>query len=219
MCGRFTLTIDPVDLAEYFQIDNMDEITFEPSYNIAPSQNILAVINHHGKRKAGYLKWGLIPFWAKDKNSIQLINARAESLHEKPSFKHLSRRRCLILADSFYEWKKEEKAKKPFRFLLQNEQPFSFAGLWDRWEKDGKCLTTCTIITTKPNELIEPVHNRMPVILDEEKKNLWLDLNIQSWEKLMPILTTYPAKNMKAYEVSPIVNSPSNNSKKCIEPV
>jgi len=219
LCGRFTLTIDPIELAEYFQIVNLDELSFEPSYNVAPTHNVVAVVNNNGKRKAGFLRWGLIPFWAKDSKSFQFINARAETLSTKPSFKHLSRRRCLILADSFFEWKKEGKTKKPFRILLKNKKPFAFAGLWDRWEHEGKQLKTCTIITTKPNEVVEPIHNRMPVILDNEKQSIWLDRNIHNWDDLKPILSTYPAKYMKAYEVSSIVNSPFNNSRKCIEPV
>ncbi|WP_243290798.1 SOS response-associated peptidase [Bacillus sp. FJAT-47783] len=218
MCGRFTLTVDALEIAQYFDIDEFDEENFKKSYNIAPSQQVLAVVNHKGKNRAGYIKWGLIPFWAKEP-SFQLINARGESLQEKPSFKHLNRRRCLILADSFFEWKKEKETKKPVRFLLKSEEPFAFAGLWDKYEKNGEVLVTCTIVTTAANELVAPIHNRMPAILNKGIGENWLNPAITNWSDILPLIQAYPACEMKAYEVSPIVNSPKNNSEQCIKAI
>lgn len=219
MCGRFTLTVDSIDLARYFEIDEFVGERIEPSYNIAPSQNVLAIVSSNGKRKAGSIKWGLVPYWAKDKTIKPLINARAETLHEKPSFKHLARKRCLIVADSFYEWKREKKSKIPMRFLRKDKRPFAFAGLWDRYRAHDETMTTCTIVTTKPNQLVEPVHNRMPAILTKEAQEAWLNPTIQEWNELLPLLKPYSVEEMTMYEVSSIVNSPKNNTKACIQPV
>lgn len=191
-------------------------------YNIAPGQQILAIIAEKGKRRIGELRWGLIPSWAKDaKQGFQLINARAESLQEKPSFqKLLVRKRCMIPADSFYEWKQTEKGKQPMRIQRKDEKPFAFAGLFDTWiQPDGQKLHTCTIITTRPNEVVAPIHPRMPVILREEDESLWLDREFQDVDKLQSLLVPYDAERMRAYPVTKAVGSVKNDEPECIREV
>ncbi|WP_338776639.1 SOS response-associated peptidase [Metabacillus sp. FJAT-52054] len=215
MCGRFTQTFDE-DVFEYFPVLNHSDITVERTFNAAPSQKLLAIAGSDGSYKAGYLKWGLVPSWTSALKGSGIINARAETVAEKPSFKHLiERKRCLILADSFYEWKKTDTGKNPYRFLLRSEEPFAFAGLWDRWRKDGKDLVTCTILTTKANELVHEVHDRMPVIFQHRTAFTWLDLSKEdALENLLPI----PEEEMKAYQVSSMVNSPAINEPSCTFP-
>src|SRR5690625_683611 len=175
MCGRYTLLADELKIRNRFGL--MEEIIdYMPSYNIAPGQNVLAVIFDGKERRAGYLKWGLVPFWAKDeKIGYKLINARSETIHEKPSFKHLLlRKRCLIIADSFYEWKKTDNQKIPQRIQLEERELFAFAGLWEKWEKDGKKLFTCTMLTKDANTFMKDIHHRMPIILPKEHESTWL---------------------------------------------
>lgn len=221
MCGRFTLTVDKEIIKDRFLVDNMDELFYEPNFNIAPSQNVLAIIHDDTKNKAGYLKWGLVPSWASDESiGYKMINARAETVAEKPSFKKLlSRRRCLIVADSFFEWKKIDKDKQPYRFLLKTKEPFAFAGLWDRCIINKKVITTCTIITTTPNKVVEHVHNRMPVILKKEDEAVWLNRAIQDPNRLSQLLLPYFSDEMMSYQVSSLVNSPKNNQIECIQPI
>lgn len=222
MCGRFTLLMEEDILRERFLIENMDELQLKPSYNIAPSQNVLAVINDGEKNRAGFLKWGLVPGWAKDpKIGYKLINARAETIAEKPSFRSsYKKRRCLILADSFYEWKKEAGRKIPMRIMLKSKEPFAFAGLWEKWTGgEGKTLHTCTIITTEANELMEPIHDRMPVILNRETEKIWLDRGVTEDEVLRHCLRPYPSEALAVYGVSDIVNSPKNDIPDCIAPI
>jgi putative SOS response-associated peptidase YedK len=206
---------------ERFQFDNITDNSFQMNYNIAPSQQVLAVIYDGQKNRAGYVKWGLVPSFAKDqKNSHKMINARAETLHEKPSFNRLlARRRCLVIADSFYEWKTVKGKKTPVRFFLQNNQPFAFAGLWDRWIDQNKELVTCTVITTTPNEVVKGVHDRMPAILSPESEKDWLNPALSNEKQLLQLLTSYPSAEMMSYEVSDFVNSPKNNSPLCMEKV
>jgi putative SOS response-associated peptidase YedK len=164
----------------------------------------------------------LIPSWAKDEAiGHRMINARAETLAEKPSFKRaLQKRRCLIVADGFYEWKAAGKKKTPMFIALKSRQPFGFAGLWETWKSPkGEAIHSCTIITTTPNTLMESIHNRMPVILRREAEAQWLDRAVDDPQKLLPLLTPYPDNEMTAYEVSQIVNSPRNDVPACIEPV
>jgi putative SOS response-associated peptidase YedK len=150
-----------------------------------------------------------------------MINARAETLNEKPSFKTtFKKRRCLIVADGFYEWRKDRKVKTPVYFRLKSKGPFGFAGLYDVWTSpEGKQISTCTIITTGPNELMEPIHNRMPVIIPKAQETLWLDSALQDEKLLFPMLKPYDSQEMEVYDVSQIVNSPRNNSPECIKPV
>src|SRR5690625_3071709 len=162
-------------IRQRFDIDR-EIADYGPSYNIAPGQNVLAVIHDGNDRRAGYLRWGLVPFWAKDeKIGYKMINARSETIHKKPSFKHLLlRKRCIVVADSFYEWKKTETGKAVQRIHLPNERLFGFAGLWDKWEGEQGNLFTCTLLTKDANEFLQPIHHRMPIILSEENEETWL---------------------------------------------
>lgn len=220
MCGRFTLTADREQLEERFSFQ-ATSLAVTPHYNIAPSQPVLAVIGAE-ERRGGFLRWGLIPSWAKDPSiGDRMINARAETAAEKPSFRRaLQKRRCLVLADGFYEWKKEGKSKTPMYIRLQSHQPFGFAGLWETWQSpDGAKIHSCTILTTEPNALMAPIHHRMPVILSREGEAVWLDRAVETPEQLLPLLAPYPAEAMEAYAVSTAVNSPRNDTPGCIAPL
>jgi len=222
MCGRFTLTINPADLRDTFS-DYIFPAVFGPRFNIAPSQPVLAIPNDE-KQTADFFIWGLIPMWAKDPSiGSRLINARGETVAEKPSFRgSFKYKRCLILADGFYEWKTNhgKKTKTPFFFHMKDRKPFAFAGLWDVWEgPDGSSIKTCTIITTEPNELMEHVHDRMPVILRPRDYTKWLDVSPQTPENLLPLIKPYPADDMSAYRVSNLVNKPVNDSPELVVPV
>ncbi|WP_121612130.1 SOS response-associated peptidase [Mesobacillus foraminis] len=222
MCGRFTLTADFEQLIERFEIESFhlnDE--YVPSYNIAPSQSVLAVINNGHINKLGYLKWGLIPSWAKEPSiGYKMINARGESLMEKPSFKNAYRKkRCLVIADSFYEWSRVGGKKKiPMRIKLKTDEVFAMAGLWEQWKTPiGDSVFSCTVITTAPNQLVRNIHDRMPVILRPEYEKVWLDPSIQDHHLLDPLLRPLDPELMEAYEVGPAVNSPKNNSAELIQ--
>ncbi len=222
MCGRFTLTVDPGQLQESFPWAAIPD-EFPPRYNIAPTQPV-AVIPNDGQNRMDFFVWGLIPSWAKDKDiGNRLINARAETLAEKPAFRSaFKRRRCLILADGFYEWQPEagKKSKIPMYIQLISRQPFAFAGLWEIWNaSDGSEIRSCTIITTQPNRMMEEIHNRMPVILAPKDYQRWLAPEEQEAGSLDHLLVPYPADEMKAYPVSRLVNSPSNDQPDCILPV
>jgi putative SOS response-associated peptidase YedK len=219
MCGRFSLFEDINSLKGQFQFEFPEDI--DPRYNIAPGQDILTVFDHGKGRVGARMRWGLIPFWADDeKIGYRMINARAETVDEKASFKQaLKQRRCLILADGFYEWKKEGKQKQPFRFGLKNKKSFAFAGLWESWNKGGKSITSCTIITTKPNEVTEKVHDRMPVILPENRIGMWLDRSIENTGELKKLLVPYEAGEMDSYAVSTVINSAKNEGKELIAPL
>jgi len=220
MCGRYSFS-QPKDIRERFGLVQL-EFEFGPRYNIAPSQEIPVVIHQNGGNRLVMLRWGLIPYWAKDESiGNKLINARAETLEEKPSFrKSFEQRRCLVLADGFYEWKKEGRVKKPYRITLQDGKPFAFAGLWDTWlAPTGETVNSCAIITTTHNKLIEPIHNRMPVILPKDMESLWLDVSVPPSREVKGLLTPFPAEEMVAYEVSPLVNSPRNEGHECMVPV
>lgn len=222
MCGRFTLNNEIEELMEEFMFNLVGEYT--PRYNIAPSQNILTVINRNEKRVGGYTRWGLVPTWSKDiKIGYKLLNARAETLVEKPSFKRAFKQtRCVIPASGFYEWKKLDKEKQPYLFKMEDDKPFVFLGLYDTWRNnnDNSLLYSSTIITTTPNELTETVHDRMPVITqDNEIIDYWLDPKNENTEALKSLLIPYPAERMKAIRVSSIVNSPKNDVSECMEPI
>ncbi len=222
MCGRFTLTIDPYHLQQAFPWAVIpDELI--PRYNVAPAQPV-AVIPNTPDRVAALYKWGLIPSWAKDPAiGDRMINARAETLAEKPSFKNAyRRRRCLVLADGFYEWRQNPdlKSKTPMYIRLKTSQPFAFAGLWESWKQpDGTDLRTCTIITTQPNELMQTIHNRMPVILPASAYEEWLSVEDRQPDQLNGLLVPYPADEMEAYPVSRMVNSPETDKPELIVPV
>lgn len=214
MCGRFSLTASREQLESELHVQLED---YQPRYNLAPSQQVLSIVSDGVRWRTGYLRWGLVPSWAKDPRiGNKMINARVETLEEKPAFKRLlGRRRCLVVADGFYEWKKEEENKKPFR-IIENNRIMTFAGLWDRWSSDGKAIVTCTIITTHPNELMSPIHDRMPAIISDEQRSTWLDPKIQDPYLLKKLLRPYPSESLTAYEVSNIVNSPKNETPGCI---
>jgi putative SOS response-associated peptidase YedK len=211
MCGRFTLVADPNELRMAFPWANIPQPP-SPRYNVAPTQPV-AVFPNDGQNQLDYYIWGLIPSWAKDPSiGSRMINARSETLIEKPSFRTaFRRRRCLIPASGFYEWMAVEgqKAKTPMYIQLKDEKPFAFAGLWDRWESpDGSTVLSCTIITTSPNEMMSQIHNRMPVILKPADYLLWLETGEQPANRLQALLKPYPADEMKAFAVSHRVNSP-----------
>ncbi|MDR3540922.1 MAG: SOS response-associated peptidase [Desulfosporosinus sp.] len=215
MCGRFTL-IDIDEIRERFKAEPID---LKPNYNVAPTQEVAVIITND---QLAMFRWGLIPFWAKDPSiGNKLINARAETIDEKPSFKHsLQRKRCLVVADGFYEWKKEGSTKRPHRITLKSNELFGFAGLWDMWKSPtGDVINSCSIITTTPNDLMVPIHNRMPVILSRDSELVWLDQSIVDSHILKSLLVPYPADLMIAYEVSSLVNSPRNNGPECLVPV
>ena len=220
MPGRYTQTHNLEILKRRFGFDS-NEITLAPRYNIDPGQ-VVPVVIIEGRKVLQMMRWGLVPHWAKKEPDKLLINARAETLAQKPSFRDSFRnRRCLVLADGFYEWQENEKKndKTPFRFILKGRGPFAFAGLWDIWRKqDGSTLLSFAIITTEPNELIRPIHNRMPVILHQEHEELWLDPGFKDTKELSSLLTPYPSNQMDFYEVSTVVNSPKNDKPVCIEP-
>ena len=221
MCGRFALTIDPEALQDAFP-----EFSFPAQYaarfNIAPTQPILAVPND-GTKKADFFTWGLIPSWAKDPSiGLRMINARAETLAEKPSFRSAFKyHRCLIFANGFYEWKMQPdgKAKVPHFIRLASGTPFALAGLWEQWQSpEGSEIRSATIITTEPNELMATIHNRMPVILPPNAYAQWLDQSPRGPSDLQDLLRPYPTNEMQAYPVSTLVNSPANDRAACITP-
>lgn len=220
MCGRFTLTENIQVLQQQFLFEYTDDDII-PRYNIAPSQYVLAVGSNGERRKGSMLKWGLVPFWAEDpKIGYKMINARSEGIDTKPSFKHsFKNRRCLILTDGFYEWKKTNEGKQPYRFVMKNQKPFAFAGLYDVWKKNGQLITSCTIITTNPNEVTEDVHDRMPVILKEEDYDTWLNPHFTDSYQLKSLLVPYPAEEMEKYPVSSLVNSPKNDLIDLVSPL
>ena len=220
MCGRFTLTSNMDDLQGRFGFEARD-LVFRPSYNIAPTQLVLAVTND-GQRRAELMRWGLVPFWAKDiKIGYRMINAVGETAATKPAFRAaFKKRRCLILADGFFEWRKDGKEKIPTYIFLKSQEPFAFAGLWETWKSPvGETVKSCTIITTKPNEFIEPIHNRMPVILSGETEALWLDPMTEEPDALQPLIQGAPAELLESCIVSSLVNSPKNNSPECVVPI
>jgi len=219
MCGRYTLRTPVDNLAERFEIDDAPS-SIAASYNIAPTQGVATVLVEDGKRKLEMLHWGLIPSWADDPSvGNKMINARAESVAEKPSFRKAFRNhRCLVLADGFYEWQKTGNGKQPYYIRMEDDSPFAFAGLWESWQ-NSRDIRSSTIITTDANDVVSPIHNRMPVILHPEDYELWLDPDFDEKEPLTTLLKPYPAEAMEAYPVSRSVNSPSNNEPSIIESV
>jgi len=224
MCGRYTLQATLEELVRQFHAGLNDPSFYKPRYNIAPSQDV-AVVRlkpETSQREIVRLRWGLIPSWAGDPRiAYSTINAKAETVAEKPAFRSAFRtRRCLIPASGFYEWQQEGRQKQPMYIRLRDRRPFAFAGLWDRWEpKDGAPIESCTIITTEPNELMKPIHDRMPVILTLRDYDLWLDPATRPAEALHVLQKPYPDEDMEAYAVSKAVNNPRNDSSQCLEPL
>lgn len=221
MCGRFVRKSTITIIEDEFDIYEV-QWAFEPSYNIAPSQDVACVIGNGGNRLVKF-RWGLVPFWAEDPSiGYKMINARAETVAQKRSFaRAFKKQRCLVVADGFYEWRKlaDGKRKMPMYVHLHEDRPFGFAGLYENWKsKEGTILQTCTIITTPPNELMSSIHNRMPAIIAPEMRQIWLDSEVQDVDRLMPLLAPYDSGKMEAYEVSKKVNSPTYNEPDCIKP-
>lgn len=216
MCGRFTLHTSKEVIESELDVE-MPEL--DPSYNIAPTQQVLALAANNQKRKAGFLQWGLIPHWSKDtKVGSKMINARSETVDEKPSFKKLlPSRRCLIIADGFYEWKKQNNHKQPYHITVNGGEVFTFAGLWDRWIGEDQEIITCTMLTTNANHLMSDIHERMPVILDKEARETWLNPSVKDTAELKELLLPYDSAKMEAYPISNKVNNPRNNYPGLIE--
>lgn len=220
MCGRFTLAVPAEQVASQFQLPQVPELA--PRYNIAPTQQVAAVRAGDAGRELAMLRWGLIPSWAKDASiGAKLINARSETAAEKPSFRSAMRqRRCLIPADGFYEWQAQAGGKQPFHITLADGRPFALAGLWEHWKSpDGTWLQSCTILTTAANELMRPLHDRMPVILHPEQYGLWLDPGLHDVGPLQELLVPYPAAEMAARPVSKAVNRVANDEPGLVAPV
>jgi putative SOS response-associated peptidase YedK len=220
MCGRYTLATPVEELAEEFGlVGPLPDL--RPSYNVAPTQEV-AVVRAGGEgRRLEMMRWGLIPAWADETGiGFRMINARSETVAEKPSFKRaLKARRCLIPADGFYEWQKTNGGKQPHYIQMKNGSPFALAGLWEKWSGGEEEVRSCTILTTGANELMSEIHQRMPVILPSEDYELWLDPDIHEPDQLLPLLAPYPVEGMEAYPVSRRVNSPSNDEPGCVERV
>ena len=237
MCGRFARRSTQEVLADWFGVELEDMPWFAPSYNVAPQsvQPVLRINRDSGQREFAQMRWGLVPFWAKDaKFGYTTINARAEEVASKPAYREaLKKRRCLVPADAFYEWQRiDKKTKFPFAFALKSGEPYAMAGLWERWQpKEGEALETFTILTTDPNELMEPVHNRMPVILEPRDYDRWLDAgdphsgqtdsrgpNSDGWARPpVDLLRPFPAEKMIAWPVSDRVGNVRNNDAQLLE--
>ena len=232
MCGRYTLTTNMDELQSRFGfVSEPQDMDYQPSYNIAPSQQALTVVND-GRRRARLMRWGLIPSWAAadargggwvsnyPKTGYRMINAVGETAAAKPAFRAaFRRRRCLVLADGFFEWRKEGKTRIPTYFHLNSGQPFAFAGLWETWKSpEGETVRSCSIVTTQANDLIAPIHHRMPVILSPETEPLWLDPLTETAETLNPLLVPSPSGEMTCYVVSSAVNSVKDSGPECIAP-
>lgn len=221
MCGRYTLTVTLEELMLRYWIEEARFPFHQPKYNVAPGQQVFAVIHDGTKRRLGQLKWGLVPPWADDpKIGFKMINARAETAAAKPAFAEpIRRKRCLIPADGFYEWKKQGNGKQPMRIALRDRAVFSFAGLYEIWEApDGSRISSCTILTTGPNSLMSPIHDRMPVILDPADEPLWLERRPLDTGELNRIFKPYDADKLEAYPVTPAVGKADFDSPECIKP-
>ena len=224
MCGRYTLTSKGDEVALLFDLSEIP--SFPPHYNIAPTQEaaVVRVPAPGAPRHLDFLRWGLVPYWADDpKIGNRMINARSEGVADKPAYRSSFRKqRCLIPTDGFYEWKKDGKLKQPYHIRRADRRPFAFAGLWSRWRpKEGgsQPLDTFTILTTDANDLIRPLHDRMPVILAPADFDLWLDPAVEDRERLEPLLAPFDSEQMETYPVSRAVNSPANDLAACIEPL
>ena len=220
MCGRYNLITDAETLVDFFELS--EGLTLKPRYNIAPSQTVPAIRRQDGERRLVELRWGLIPFWAKNsKIGYNTINARAETLAEKPAFRAAFRqRRCLIPATGFYEWQARPGGKQPYHITVGDGELFAFAGLWERWrDEQSQTLESCTIVVTGANEKIAAVHQRMPVILDPADFDTWLDSEVTDKDRLQELLRPYPAQRINLYPISTRVNKPANDDSDCITPV
>jgi putative SOS response-associated peptidase YedK len=214
MCGRFTLKTP--ERVKFDALNTYDPDDLVPRYNIAPSQNVLTILERNSEREATFLRWGLIPFWSKEPKGF--INARAETVEQKPAFSEsFQKRRCLIPADGFYEWERNGKISQPYYFQMKDQAPFAFAGIWDRWKSEGSWITSCAIVTTTANELLAQIHHRMPVIISPESYDLWLTDDPRF--PLKDLLTPFPASEMISHTVSHDVNDVKVDDDHLVEPV
>lgn len=219
MCGRYTMRAPANVIVDEFELPFMPP--WAPRWNVAPTQTVAAVRLTDTKREGVSLRWGLIPWWAEDVKKLPLlINAKSESAATKPAFRAaFKRRRCLVLADGYFEWQRLGKQKLPWYYTLRDERPFAFAGLWERWDRGETPVESCTILTTDANELAAAVHDRMPVILSRDDRHAWLDPEIEDVEALQQMLRPYPAAEMSARQVNPMVNKVENDVPECIAPL
>ena len=218
MCSRYSRVSVIRKLQKRFRFEGT-EFDLAPDYNIAPTDLAYVVVQDNDRRLLKRMMFGLIPHWAKDpKIGVQCLNARAETVAEKPAFRDaLHKRRCLVLTDGFFEWKRDGKNRIPYRVVMKDREPYALAGLWDRWKRpDGREFETFAIVTTEPNKLVAQVHNRMPVILKEEDENLWLAPYVTETKTLQPLLTPFPPELIEMIPVSTAVNSSKNKSEECI---
>lgn len=222
MCGRFALATDKKILAMLYGLDLRADFELRPRYNIAPSQKVLTLrlSPENGEKELTELKWGFVPFWADDPAiGNRMINARAETAAEKPSFRNaLKKRRLLVPASGFYEWKSEDGNKQPFFIYRRDEKPFSFAGLWERWDKGSDPLESFTILTTEPNSLLSDLHNRMPVIIRAEDYSAWLNPDAEP-NFLQQMMVPFPSEELTFHPVSKKVNKPSNDHPEIIQDI
>ncbi|QKG83513.1 SOS response-associated peptidase [Kroppenstedtia pulmonis] len=222
MCGRFTLTVGLEEIIQRFQLEHEQDVRHVPRYNIAPTQQVPVIVQSEGERRLVTMRWGLIPRWAKDSGiGSRLINARSETLTQKPAFRRsFFRHRCLVPSDGFFEWTKDEQGKKkPVRIVLEGEDIFAFAGLFDEWQdQEGRVHHSFTIVTTRSNEKIKPIHHRMPVILHSAEESVWLDLK-QDPDQLQGVMEPRESEIFRIYPVSTLVNSPANDHPNCIQKI
>jgi putative SOS response-associated peptidase YedK len=222
MCGRFTASFEFREIKVRYNLQQ-DLPCFGRRFNIAPSQEVPVIIQNGGKNELKMMRWGLVPSWAPDQSiANRMINARAETVTEKPSFRRLlESRRCLIPANGFYEWRREGTGKVPVWFYIKKKEPFAFAGLWDLWrDVEGEMLHTFTIITTSPNALLRRIHTRMPVIFDPLQAKQWLDPRLSTCPAdIAAVLAPFPSELMESHDVSPLVNKPEVDSSDCINPI
>ena len=221
MCGRFTLQTPEDQIRKAFNLQAGDLLGLSPRYNIAPSQNIPIIRDNEEGHELAMVKWGLIPHWSKEpKTKYSTINARLETVAEKPTYRTpFKRQRCLIPADGFYEWKVINDHKIPHYIKMQKGGVFAFAGIWDRWEGDGVTLDSCSIIVMPANEVMKPLHERMPAIIAPTHYDLWLDRRSIEKDEIMGFINSAPSSSLKFYPISPWVNSPQHDDERCIRPV
>jgi putative SOS response-associated peptidase YedK len=218
MCGRFSLKTTPDTLERIF--GHAAPPGYRPRYNVAPTQEVLAIVASQAPERLAMLRWGLIPFWAKDPSiGNKLINARCESIQEKPAYRNAFReRRCVVLADGFYEWQRQADGKHPMWIRPPGGEPFAIAGLWERWGRGDEWIVSCTILTTGANPFMQPIHDRMPVILGEVARRAWLSEGAEETD-LFGLLAEAQDVELRSHEVSTLVNNPANDLPECVDPV
>lgn len=220
MCGRFVQAAEPETYADVFRVDRLVGDALPPSYNVAPTDPVYAVAEHDGERLLVSFRWGLIPWWARDRKiAARNINARAETVAEKPAFRRsFETRRCIVPADGFYEWQRKPKGKLPHYIYRADAAPLALAGLWAAWKDPdtGERVTTCAVVTTEPNAKLASIHDRMPVVLPPSAWGRWLDPEFADTAALRALLAPAPASDFALHPVSTLVNKVANNVPECI---